>query len=102
MAFCASVRACVCRARGSEMAHWLFRQKNTSGAWKTPAKFIASWQSPWDDAPSPKYTSVTLSSPLLRLAQASPTAWGTWLAIGMQSGRSRRPSGTRIPSAYPA
>ena len=58
------------------MAHWLFRQKNTSGAWKTPAKFIASWQSPWDDAPSPKYTIVTLSSPLLRLAHARPTACG--------------------------
>jgi hypothetical protein len=36
------------------MAHWLFWQKNTTGALLTPAKTSASLTSPWLVAPSPK------------------------------------------------
>ena len=39
---------------GSLMAHWLFWQKRTSGAWLTAAKTIASLTSPWLVEPSPK------------------------------------------------
>ena len=50
----ASVFARVCLDRGTEIAHWLLTHTNTIGARKTPAKFIASWQIPSEDAPSPK------------------------------------------------
>ena len=36
------------------MAHWLFWQKNTTGALNDAAKMNASFTSPWLDAPSPK------------------------------------------------
>ena len=36
------------------MAYRLFSQMNTTGSRCTPAKFIASWHSPWLEAPSPK------------------------------------------------
>ena len=44
----------VCFSFGSEMAHWLFWQKNTTGLLLTPAKTSASETSPWLVAPSPK------------------------------------------------
>ncbi len=44
----------LCRSSGSEMAHWLFWQKNTTGALNTEAKTNASCTSPWLVAPSPK------------------------------------------------
>ena len=39
---------------GTEIAHPLFWQTNTTGNRKTPAKFIASCTSPCELAPSPK------------------------------------------------
>ena len=39
---------------GIEIAHWLLTHTKTIGAWKTPAKFIASWTIPSELAPSPK------------------------------------------------
>ena len=36
------------------MAYLLFSQKKMTGSLCTAAKFMASWQSPWLDAPSPK------------------------------------------------
>ncbi len=44
-----------CFSSGSEIAHWLFWQKNTTGASNDAAKMNASFTSPWLDAPSPKY-----------------------------------------------
>jgi len=46
--------AAVWRATGTEIAHWLFCTKKTTGARKTPAKFMASCTSPSEVAPSPK------------------------------------------------
>jgi len=48
---------------GTEIAHWLFWQTNTTGTCQTPAKLSASWQSPSLVAPSPKYAITTASSP---------------------------------------
>ena len=48
------IGATVWRATGTEMAHWLFWQRNTVGAWNTAAKLQASWKSPSEVAPSPK------------------------------------------------
>ncbi len=62
-AFWASDLEAVCSSRGIEIAHWLFWQKNTTGSSKTPAKFIASWKSPSEVAPSPKYTRTDSSRP---------------------------------------
>ncbi len=42
-----------CVATGTEIAHWLFCRKKTSGVWKLAAKTIASCTSPWLEAPSP-------------------------------------------------
>ena len=39
---------------GSEIAHWLFWQKNTTGALYDAAKMNDSLTSPWLLAPSPK------------------------------------------------
>ena len=44
----------LCFSSGSEIAHWLFWQKNTTGALKTDAHTKASLTSPWLVAPSPK------------------------------------------------
>ena len=44
----------VCRRTGSEMAQWLFWQKNTTGDWYEALKTMASLTSPWLVAPSPK------------------------------------------------
>ena len=45
----------VCCSIGSEIAHWLFWQKKTTGALNTLAQTNASLTSPWLVAPSPKY-----------------------------------------------
>ncbi|MCY1463276.1 hypothetical protein D9M71_811470 [compost metagenome] len=44
----------VCTLVGTEMAQWLFWQKNTTGALKEDAKTMDSWTSPSELAPSPK------------------------------------------------
>ena len=48
------VREWVCFLSGMEIAHWLFWTRKTSGRCQTPAKFIASWKSPSEVAPSPQ------------------------------------------------
>jgi hypothetical protein len=45
-AFTAMLLDAVCAESGTEMAHWLFWQKNTAGTFQTAAKFIAAWKSP--------------------------------------------------------
>ena len=52
-----------CLSRGDEMAHWLFSQKNTTGALKSEAKTNASLTSPSSVAPSPKYVTTASSVP---------------------------------------
>src|SRR5947207_15702177 len=76
----------VCLASGTEIAQWLFWQRRMTGALKTPAKFIASCQSPFDVAPSPKVPSTTSSLPRNLDPMAKPTACGTWVATGTASG----------------
>ena len=49
------------RSSGSEMAHWLFWQKKTTGALVTDAQMKASLTSPWLVAPSPKYAMARLA-----------------------------------------
>ena len=53
-AFWAIVSAAVCLDLGTDMAHWLFWQRKTTGTCQTPAKFSASWKSPSEVAPSPQ------------------------------------------------
>src|SRR2546429_533898 len=48
---------------GTEIAHWLFWHTKTTGTCHPPAKFRASWKSPSEVAPSPKYAMTTTSSP---------------------------------------
>ena len=74
------------RASGTEMAYSLFCTKKTTGAWKTAAKFIASWKSPSLVAPSPHIAITTVSSPLSRAACATPTACSSWVASGVACG----------------
>src|SRR5438067_2688925 len=71
----------VCLLEGTLMAQWLFWQMKTTGALKTPAKFIATWKSPSLVAPSPMYAATTVRSPLIRAAIAAPTAWGSWVPM---------------------
>src|SRR5205809_388189 len=95
------VRELVCFLSGTEMAHWLFWQTKTSGTCQTPAKFIASWKSPSEVAPSPKYAMTTASSPRYWAAYARPTAWGSWVATGIVIGRSCCSSAGWPPSRWP-
>src|ERR687892_587357 len=53
------------------MAHWLFTQKNTVGVFITDAKFIASWKSPSEVAPSPNHARDAMLSPRIFAAHAS-------------------------------
>ena len=46
---------------GSLMAHWLFWQTKTTGAWLTAANTRASLTSPWLFEPSPKYATTAVS-----------------------------------------
>ena len=68
------IGATVCDDKGTEMAHWLFWQKNTTGERNTEAKLHPSWKSPSDVAPSPKYTSEQRSCPSSLAPIAYPTA----------------------------
>src|SRR3989337_1731631 len=43
----------VVRAVAVESAYWLFSHRKTSGSFHTAARFMASWITPWLDAPSP-------------------------------------------------
>src|SRR6266511_4258872 len=72
----------VCEENGTEMAHWLFWQKNTTGALNTAAKLHPSWKSPSEVAPSPKYTSVARDFRSSFEPMAWPTAWMIWEPTG--------------------
>jgi hypothetical protein len=45
-----------------EIAHWLFWQKKTTGAFEVAAQTSASLVSPWLVAPSPKYAITAASA----------------------------------------
>src|SRR5213083_1449699 len=81
----ASVSHAYSRCVGVEYAHWLLSQMNTTGSLRTPARFIASWQSPRAEAPSPNQPTATRRSSRIRKASAQPTATGSiagrWLTI---------------------
>ena len=59
-----------CLLVGSEMAHWLFWQKKTTGALFTAANTSASFTSPCEVDPSPKYVTTAES----RAGSPVPTA----------------------------
>jgi hypothetical protein len=63
----------------------------TTGRRRTPARFIASWQSPRADAPSPNQPIATRFSSRIRNASAQPTATGSiagrWLTIAISPSR---------------
>src|SRR5216683_2370649 len=71
----------VCFEVGTLIAQWLFWQTKTTGALNTPAKFIATWKSPSDVAPSPMYAATTVRSPRIFAAMAAPTACGSWVPM---------------------
>src|SRR5207302_6209080 len=71
----------VCLDVGTLIAQWLFWQLNTTGALNTPAKFIATWKSPSEVAPSPMYAAMTVRSPRTFAAMAAPTACGSWVPM---------------------
>jgi hypothetical protein len=60
----------------------LFSHTKITGSRCTPAKFIASWISPWLLVPSPNCVSATTSSPRTHAPIAIPTAWSTWVPTG--------------------
>src|SRR5213595_2429217 len=104
----ASARSATCsvansRCVGVEYAHWLLSQTKTTGSLRTPARFIASWQSPRAEAPSPNQPTATRFSSRIRNASAQPTATGSiagrWLTI---ASRPRRESAMwTLPSLRP-
>ena len=89
IALWASDGAAVWRDSGTEIANSLFCTKNTTGRWKTAAKFIASWKSPSLVAPSPHIAITTVSSPRITAAWAKPTACSSWVASGVACGAIR-------------
>src|SRR5438445_133250 len=85
-AFSASVAEAVCFDTGTEIAHWLLLHRKTVGARKTPAKFIATWKSAVLVAPSPKNARTAFLSPSSFMAQPIPTACGSWVPTGVETG----------------
>src|SRR5918996_5129272 len=59
----AIVAVAICLWIGVEIAHWLLTQKKTVATLNTEPKFIASWKSPSDVAPSPNHTNEAVRSP---------------------------------------
>ncbi len=53
-AFIAIVSDALCWLSGTEIAHWLFWQMSTHGAFSTAAKFMPAWKSFELVAPSPR------------------------------------------------
>ena len=91
----------VCLDRGTEMAYWLFWQMKTVGVFMTPAKFMASWKSPSDVAPSPRKVTVAMLSFLMLAAHAAPTAWSVCVATGTETGKLLSPFGMALPFSLP-
>ena len=94
--------AAVCFASGTEIAHWLFCTKNTTGALNTAAKFHASCTSPSEVAPSPMYTSTHSSAPSIRRPIAYPTAWSAWDPTGTEIIPKRSSFGSYVPPCHVA
>src|SRR5215216_3808107 len=67
----------VCWSVLTEIDQWLFWQTKITGVLNTPAKFIATWKSADDVAPSPRNAITTASSFLIFEAHAAPTACGS-------------------------
>ena len=67
----------VCRSFGSEIAHWLFWQKNTTGAFCTAAKTNASLTSPCDG----RAVAEVGDDRGVAAGLAVPTAWSRWMPI---------------------
>ena len=61
---------------GTEIAHRLSSQMNTTGRFHRPARLSASWKVPWLAAPSPKNATATESWPSFLYASAAPVAGG--------------------------
>src|SRR3954468_3078489 len=101
IALSASVGAAVCAESGVEIAHWLLLQKRIAGALNTPAKFAPSWNAPSEVAPSPKYAIATVFSLFSFFPHASPTACGTWVAIGTQIEAPSDSAGFHQPVGWP-
>ena len=63
-----------------EIAHWLFWQISTTGARRTPANVIDTWNSPDEVPPSPMKPNATSPlTPAIFMAIAMPTACGIWV-----------------------
>ncbi len=100
-AFCAIVSLAICFEIGVEIAHWLFTQKKTVEVLRTDAKFMASWKSPSDVAPSPNHASEEARSLRIFAAQATPTACGRCVAMGTVIGPTRWSRGFQNPWVPP-
>jgi hypothetical protein len=83
------------------MAHWLLLQKNTVGVSNTPAKFSASWKSPSEVPPSPKYVRNARRSPFNCEAHAAPTACSVCVAMGTAGGNTLTSGGAALPRSVP-
>ncbi len=91
---------------GSEIAHWLFWQKNTSGASYTAAHTKPSCTSPWLVAPSPKKQMVASLSesptwPSNFWPIAYPAALRTWLPMTIVYGWNLCLTGSHVPMSVP-
>src|SRR3989338_6692674 len=78
-------------------AYWLFSHRKTSGSFHTAARFMASWITPWLDAPSPKKEIATRSLrrifPPAPAPPRAPRARGAGGGGGGGRGGGRRPPG---------
>jgi hypothetical protein len=97
----AKVEAAVWLLTGVEIAQPLFCSTKTTGARRTPARFIASWMSPSEDVPSPKYVMTTASEPWCARPQARPTACGTCVPSDIWIGIRFTRSGIALPAGLP-
>ena len=79
----AMVSEAVCFSMGTEMAHWLLLQMNSTGALVTPAKLSPEWKSLLEVPPSPKYAALMPPSPLSFWAMAVPVAWMMCVPMGL-------------------
>ncbi len=86
---------------GSEIAQPLFWHRNTQPTRTPPAKFIASWKSPSEVAPSPNEVSAIRLLPRSRSAQAIPTACTMCPPTVIDGGITFTGSGGQPPSSCP-
>jgi hypothetical protein len=93
--------AAVCFAVAMEIAQPLFWHRNTQPTLNAPAKFIASWKSPSEVAPSPNVVSAIRFVPRSFSAQARPTACTMWPPTVIDGGRTLTDAGGHPPSSCP-